>query len=132
MKRRRGQSSMEFLAMLVFLMIALVTVSYSILFKSTAIIDTQREMEANRLLKNAADKINTAFIEGDGFSINVTLPYRIYEEDYYIETSGNQIRITAFNKTYDRFMVTGNITGSFQGGLNRLENINGVVAISQP
>lgn len=128
---RKAQTSVEFLIIFVFLLTALATMSYISFQKSNDILENQKALEAEKTLRTISDKINIVFIEGYGFSMNVTLPQKVYAEDYTFELYENRLTINIFNASYRRLLATENITGLPQPGINVLENVNGVVVITQ-
>jgi hypothetical protein len=91
---------------------------------------SQIDMEAFDVLDKAAGKINTVWIQGDGFSTNVTLPEKIGVLDYSVRVHSNYVIISTEYKNYTRSLLTPNVTGSLQKGSNFIENIKGNVTIS--
>ena len=78
-----------------------------------------------------ANLINTAYIEGDGFSMNLTIPQKIIRKDYLINVSSNEVIIRLEGKTYVRTLLTNNVTGEFIKGKNRVMNYNGQIRITE-
>ena len=129
-KKSKAQTSMEFLAIFIFLLLILVAMSYVSFYKSIDILESRKYFESNNLLKKTADKINIVFIEGSGFSMNTTLPLSVYGQNYTFDIVGNVLKLNVFNRTYDKLLVTENIIGVPHQGLNVLENIENVIVIT--
>ncbi|MBI4020335.1 MAG: hypothetical protein HY367_03300 [Candidatus Aenigmarchaeota archaeon] len=130
MKPRSGQAAVEFLALFIIVLAGLAVASAVSLQKTQAIYQAQTGIEAGKLLTSVSTKINSAFIEGDGFSINMTLPQDIFTYDYSIALDTNHVIITVANNSYFRDLLTENITGTLGKGANTITNVNGEIVIN--
>ena len=126
----RAQVAIEFI--IIFGMFLAATIIISIAVRNN-IADEERtyiEFEASRIIDLAAGRINTAYIEGNGFSINLVMPEKLGLYDYTLQFDGNMIWLHALNVSYSRKLLTPNITGTLASGENKISNVNGIIVIS--
>jgi uncharacterized protein (UPF0333 family) len=128
---RRGQVSLEFMLLFILFLVAITTALMVSINRSHSISQAQIDLSSNRVLSDAADRINTAFLEGDGFSIKVTLPEKIMRMDYTIEVKSNEVLLRLDGKTYVTYLLTNNVTGSFVKGTNAVTNQKGEILITE-
>ena len=129
---RKAQSSVEFLLIFIFLLIALLVMSLITFQKSSNILSEQKDYEANEFLREVADKINMVFIEGDGFCMNITLPDTVLEYEYSFLLEGNKLRLSVFGKVYEKPLATKDVVGINNlnsKGMHKLQNKGGTVLI---
>jgi len=91
---------------------------------------TYIEFEASRIIDLASGRINTAYLEGSGFSINLVIPEKLGLYNYTLQLDGNMIWLHALNVSYSRKLLTPNITGTLAAGENKISNVNGTIVIS--
>ncbi len=120
---------MEFMILFILFLVAIATALTVSINRSHTISQAQIDLESRGVLNAAADRINTAYLEGDGFSINITLPERIMRMDYTIDVSSNEVILRLDGKTYIAYLLTNNVTGSFAKGTNTITNSNGEIII---
>jgi uncharacterized protein (UPF0333 family) len=130
-RSRKAQLSMEFLVLFIIFLIAVSIALVSSINRSKAIMQAQIDLETERAISNLADKINTAYIEGDGFYMNLTLPARIYRINYTIVVNANQVILNLDNTSYVKQLLTDNITGQPAKGINTVYNIGGEIFIEE-
>ncbi len=127
----KGQGAVEFILIfvifLLFLAVALVMSFGTIRDVRHSQVDT----EARNLLNKMSSKIDTTWMEGEGFSTNLTLPNRILSFDYSVNISSNELILCISNETYSKYLVTKNILGVLKKGVNMLKNEGNVVVIVQ-
>ena len=117
-----AQSSMEFMILFTLFLIIL-AVSLVISWQNiTTITQSRLELETTKIIEDVSNRLNTAFLEGDGFFINVTIPEKILEWNYSISIYSNHLLLDLRNTTYSRILLTKNITGSLGKGINQVEN----------
>lgn len=129
-RRLRAQSSIEFILIFGLLLLILsigTTVAWVRIF---GVSQAQKNLEISKILDEASNKINLAFLEGNGFSINLTMPKKIHSQDYTIDIYSNNVVIYFANATYSKHLLTENITGIPKKGTSIIANINGEVVIS--
>jgi hypothetical protein len=128
---RKAQASMEFMILFVLFLVAVSVAMVVSVQRSQIISQAQIDLESNKVLREVADRINIAYLEGDGFSINVTLPERILRLDYTINISSNEVILRLDGSTYVRYLLTNNVTGDAVKGTNRILNRHGEILITE-
>jgi hypothetical protein len=126
----KGQISTEFMLLFMFFVGML---AFAMVYVIQNIQDTSAStlrIEADNTLFMVKSKLETAFLEGDGFSTNFTLPQRIMGFDYSVNISSGFLFIGINNDTYSSPLITKDITGVPRKGENMLRNINGRLVIS--
>jgi CDP-diglyceride synthetase len=94
-------------------------------------IETMRfNLESSEIINLASNAINTAYLEGDGYMQNLTLPDNILDLQYSIFISSNIITINHSLGTLSGKLLTENIIGNLIPGTNTIENRNNVIFIN--
>jgi len=122
---------MEFMILFVLFLVAVGFALVVSVHRSQAISQAQVDMESDKTLRNVADRINTAYLEGDGFSMDVTIPERILRMEYTINISSNEVVLRLDGGTHVRYLLTDNVTGEIVKGTNRILNQNGEIIITE-
>lgn len=99
--------------------------------RSQVISNAHMDLESRAVLSRVADTINIAYIEGDGFSMDVSLPERILRLDYTVEIHSNEVILRTDGRTYIRQILTSNVTGTPSRGINRVMNQEGEIRITE-
>jgi hypothetical protein len=129
-QERKAQSAIEFMLVFVFLMAILAiatTISWIRIYGAG---QAQKDLEISKVLNDVTNKVNIAYLEGHGFTINATLPEEIMKNDYEMGIEGTYLVITFDNKTYLKSMLTRNIVGNLRKGSNVITNDNSVIKIT--
>ena len=129
-RSKEGQASIEFVILFILFLVAITFAMVVSINRSHVISNAQQDLEVNRVLGSMTSKINIAYLEGDGFSMNVTLPDRILREDYTVEVSSNEVVVRFLTRTYVEYILTTNVTGTFSKGTNTIANRNGTIEIT--
>ena len=122
---------MEFMILFMLFLLAVSVAMVVSVQRSQIISQAQVDLESNRVLREVDDRINIAYIEGDGFSINVTLPEQILRLGYTINISSNEVILRVDGSTYVRYLLTNNVTGDVVKGTNRILNRQGEILITE-
>lgn len=130
MMDKKGQSSIEFMIFFIIFMVAIVASLFVSVERSHNLIGQRLALESTKLMNDVSNKINTAYLEGNGFQINLTVPTKIYGRNFTIGVYSNLIRIELEEQTYFKTILTDNITGNLDHGINLIRNIKGVILIS--
>jgi len=127
---KKAQISLEFMFIFALFLAALTVVAVSVMQSSQSVFDSRLGLEAENEISLAKSKLDTAFLEGSGFSTNLTLPQKIMGLDYSVAIADGFILVEVSNQTYSATLLARNITGSLRKGENRLANINQEIVIS--
>jgi len=126
----KAQVSIEFMLLFIFFLgimaVVMVYVMQSIENTSASTVS----LETQQRLSFIKSKIETAFLEGDGFSTNFTLPLQIMNLNYSVGIDSGFVLIEINNMTYSSPLITKDITGAPRKGENLLRNVNGRLVIS--
>jgi hypothetical protein len=127
---RKGQVTVEFVLILMVLLLAL-NVAAVVSYEKTEEIGKHKvNFESRRILDDTAGKINTAWLEGDGFESTLDLPQDLMGLDYSLEIRSNLLILYCENQTYSKYLLTQNVTGIPGPGQNSLKNLEGEVVIA--
>jgi hypothetical protein len=127
----RGQSAFEFMFIFGIFLAALILGTWISWSKVAEVNLYQKNLEIDDLLRTVAEKVDTAWIEGKGFSTNVTIPHKVAGTDYTLNFSSNFIYITIGEEHCMKTIITQNLTGNFAvGGANTLTNMGTYIEIS--
>ena len=100
---------MEFMILFILFLVAVAFALVVSIHRSHQISQAQLDLESKKVLSGVADRINTAYLEGDGFSIAVTLPERILRMNYTINISNNEVILKVDGNGYIRYLLTDNV-----------------------
>ena len=126
----KAQAAVEFMIIFGAFLVALTLVAIAAWNNIVNINESTIDFEANRILNLIRDRINTAYLEGHGFSIGLVIPEKIGVYDYTLDIEENSLWLTINEFSYSSRLLTSNITGNLQGGENKIENVNGGIVIS--
>jgi hypothetical protein len=121
---------MEFMILFILFLVAVGIALAVSVNRSNVISRAQIDLESQRVLMDVSDRINTVYLEGDGFSINVTLPDSILMMDYTVEISSNQAVLRIDGTTFVRNLLTDNISGAVSKGTSTFLNQDGQIIIT--
>jgi hypothetical protein len=130
-RRCKAQSAFEFMFIFGALLGALITGFWFSWSKSMEAKRFSTELQVDELLNAVSEKINTAWLEGRGFSTNLTIPFTVSDREYSLNLSSNYIYLTLGDTVYMKPLITQNVTGSFtMGAVNGLTNMGDYILIS--
>lgn len=92
-------------------------------------LEERKRAEANRISSDIVDAINTAVIEGDGFSITFTTPPDILGTNYTLNIDDGALLVEWSNHTLSKTILTKNVYGTLKKGTNTVRNENGQIFI---
>jgi hypothetical protein len=122
---------MEFIVIFIIFLVALTIALGVSVSRSGEIARAQRDMEAFRVAGILANRINTVHLEGSGFSMNCTLPDKVFGMNYSISVYSNQVVLVVGGNTHIKTLLTSNVSGSPVKGINIITNIDGGIVISE-
>jgi CheY-specific phosphatase CheX len=130
MKLVNGQVAIEFMVIFAIFLVA-VTISLFFVWENTSRMNRATLESETRVVANAiAGKLDTVYLEGDGFSTNLTVPQLISGMNYTLELTAGTVWVTLENRSYGRVVLPSNISGTLRKGVNVLRNSNGMIVIS--
>jgi hypothetical protein len=129
-RKRKAQVSVEFMLLFIFFIGLLALAMVYAMQNLQGVYSSTMGLEAGKVLSSVKSKLDTAFLEGDGFSTNFTLPQQIMSVDYSVNISSGFLLIEVANATYSNPLITKDITGTPRKGENALKNVNGRLVIS--
>ena len=126
----KAQASLEFMFIFMLFVAALTIVAVYVSQGTQSVFSSRLDLEAEGVMSLVKGKLDTAYLEGSGFSTNLTLPQEIIGFDYSVNVTNGFVLIEINNQTYSKALLSRNITGFLRKGENRLENINQEIVIS--
>lgn len=126
----KAQISLEVLTYLIIMVVILGVVIYVALDKTSAIHDEKINTNARSVLKLVAIEINTAVSIGSGYENTFRIPEYLYgRTDYTITLDPDYQRIyISWSDGFDIVpILTSNITGAVNKGLNSIKNEDGLI-----
>ncbi|MFB6294174.1 MAG: hypothetical protein ABEI97_00280 [Candidatus Nanohaloarchaea archaeon] len=132
-RRSRGQSSLEFIVMLI--LVLLVFTSFVTLFsgKHVDALERERRRIALSVADRAAFELDLALVEGEGYSRTFELRESIGVQDYNITVNGTTVLLEyGDGDSVLSSTAADNVTGSIDPGTNTVANDGGVITVTQP
>jgi hypothetical protein len=127
---KKAQVSIEFMILFIFFLGLLAFAIISVMQSVQDVSASSVGLEAQKELSVLRSKLDTAFLEGDGFSTNFTLPQKIIGLDYSMNVSSGFALIQVNNLTYSTPIISRNVSGYPRKGENALRNSGGNLVIS--
>ena len=128
----KAQVTIEFIMIIAVIMLVMASVTVMTSNNIRHLDRMSISMEAEKMLDTTASKINTAFLEGSGFSMTMEMPHKVVNRDYTVMVSGNYLLLTIEETSFEKPLLTNNVTqGYIQPGFNAVQNKNGGVVITQ-
>ena len=135
MVKKYGQASMEYILVMGIVMLIFMVVLMVIYEKNSEIVQTKIFLEAKVVTNSIATNINTISVQGDGYYKYFTIPEKLYgETDYNITLYINSVELRwgdspDYYYTWSKSLITANVNGSVNKGLNKVINCDGTVYI---
>jgi len=130
-RRFKAQSAFEFIFIFGILLSVLTLGMWVSLNKTREVNRYQVKLEVDYVLTTVAEKINTVWLEGEGFSTNVTIPETVTGKVYTLNMTSNYIILTLETNEYVKPIIMQNLTGNFTiGAVNNLYNRGDYIEIS--
>ncbi|UCD03065.1 MAG: hypothetical protein JSV63_00300 [Candidatus Aenigmatarchaeota archaeon] len=126
----KAQGAFEFIFIFGLFLVAVSFAAFVSMAKTAEINAYERQLEVEDLLITVTEKINTVWIEGRGFSTNLTLPEKLTGTVYEINVTSNFVILKVRDEWYTRALITKNVSGTLQIGNNNLRHNGSVVVIS--
>jgi hypothetical protein len=122
---------MEFMVLFTLFLVVAGIALYASIDRTRDITDAKIGVEASSLVSRITTTVNSVYLQGDGFSTSMVLPYKIVSLDYNTSFQSNQLLLTAAGKLYTGYVLTGNVTGNLTSGTNTIRNSGGWVMINE-
>ncbi len=130
-RNRRAQAALELFAITIIFVAVLSVMSgiYQNEFSATS-----RRVQILALRQTVDDvslSVNSAVLQGDGYSANLSLPYKIGASDFYVNVTDGVVTATVTENglsAASRIMAK-NVTGAFRSGQNMVRNSGGVIYV---
>jgi len=126
----KAQVSIEFMLLFIFFIGIMAVVMVYVMQSMENTSASTVSLETQETLSFLKSRFDTAFLEGDGFSTNFTLPQQIMSQNYSVGIDAGFLLIEINNMTYSSPLITKDITGLPRKGDNLLKNVNGRLVIS--
>ena len=129
-KARNGQSSIEFLILVVsvlfFFVIFLLAVQTNISDK----IKDKYYLEIRETALTVQDEINLALDSSDGYLREFNLPDKIINKDYIISLTSGFVYVRTNDEEFAIALSVGSVTGEIQKGVNFIRKTSGKVYLN--
>ncbi len=130
-RRYKLQTAFEFIFIVGMLLAAVIMGTWYSWSRTTDVENSENDMIVGEFLSSVAEKINTAWLEGEGYSTNVTMPMTIAGQPYEINITENYLVVKFLDQERMDVLITNNITGNFTiGAPNRLTNRKSFIEIT--
>lgn len=127
---KKAQLAVEFMIIFSVFLIAIILILLAVWNNIANAEKSSIDFEADRILNLASGRINTAYLEGQGFSIGLAIPEKIGVYNYTLQFEGSTLWLYASQISYSSKLLTQNITGILAKGKNTIKNVNGVIVIT--
>lgn len=127
-----GQSSLEFIVMITLLMMIFAAFVSVFVDKQVSAVEKERETIATTVADSVGFELDRALVEGEGYSRKVDLVSTIRGEDYNITLSNGTVIVDYRGRSVRGYTAAENVSGSFEPGMNRVENRGYDIHVSQP
>lgn len=125
----RGQTSLEFMAMLILVMLVFTAFYTSFASNQTAARQQQETLMAERIANDAVFEIQMALIQGDGYRRNFTLPHAIHGNAYTVNVTDGAFIVQWNDRNLYKDVPITSINGTFSPAENRIRNADGEVYV---
>jgi hypothetical protein len=129
-EKLEAQASVEFMFIFVFFMAVLVVIMAAVLQNTQGVYSSTLDLQAEGALSMVKSKLDTAFLEGSGFSTNFTLPDSLMSYDYSVNITSKFLTLEVANQTYSKTLLTNSTVGIPRKGENSVRNEDGRIVIS--
>lgn len=125
----KSQASLEFLGVLSLALLVFGALFVFILNQRSTIEAHNAFLGIKKIAKEASNVINVASLEGDGYSIKLSVPYYINKVDYNLTIINGSVKAEQGENIYESALFVEEVTGSLEKGDNTIKNVKGVIQI---
>lgn len=127
----KAQSAFEFMFIFGIFIAAVILGIWFSWTKTTDISMEMEKLEAEGVLNLVSGKIDTVWLEGQGFRTNVTIPMKILNQNYTLNVTSNYLMLNFTGTIYIKPLITSNITGNLTAGkINMVTNLGEYIQIT--
>lgn len=124
------QTSLEFMIVFMVLLAAMGVFLGFNFQKSREFFFLNEDLNADALLQKIKIKLDSVFLEGNGFVTSLYLPADVSGANYSVIVSKNFVTIISTSSAHTKPLLTSNVTGTLRAGKNTLTNVLGGIVIS--
>lgn len=122
-RRYKAQIAFEYMFIFGIFMVAVIIGATFAWSKSLEVDNYRRQLEVDGLLMRVSNKIDTVWLEGEGFRSNITIPATVANHEFTLNVTYNYLLLTSMGQDFTKPIITTNVTGNFSlGNLNTLTN----------
>ena len=122
-RRYKAQIAFEYMFIFAIFMAAMIIGTSFAWSKSLEVENYRMRLEVDGLLIRVSNKIDTVWLEGEGFRSNITIPATVANYEFTLNATSNYLLLTVMDQDFTKPILTTNVTGNFSlGGLNTLTN----------
>ncbi len=129
---RRGQTSLEFLAMFTLAMLLFASFYAFFAQRQAATVQVEQARTAEAVADRVGFELDLALAEGGGFSRTVTLRPAVGGTPYTVSVAGGTVTLMYGDRTVTADTAVRSITGTVQPGTNTIHNQQGRINVTQP
>ncbi len=126
---KKGQASLEFVVMFVFIMVFFAVTLSSIMDHRSFLQSHQESVEGVRIADRIGYELDMVLAKGDGFYRNFRIPETVDGHEYSVEIIGGEIVVRWRGRTVFSSTSAQTVNGSITGGENFLRNNEGVIEV---
>ena len=122
-RRYKAQIAFEYMFIFGIFMVAIIIGATFAWSKSLEVENYMTRLEVDGLLIRVSNKIDTVWLEGEGFRSNITIPATVANYEFTLNVTQNYLLLTVMDQDFTKPILTTNVTGNFSlGNLNTLTN----------
>ncbi len=129
---RRGQSSLEFIAMVGLALVLFAGFFTFFAGRQATAVAIENQRLAVSTAEEVAFELDLALTQGDGFSRVFDLPADVAGEEYTVSLAGDRVRVRYKDRDILAYTAAEDVNGDIQPGTNKVENRGGVLYVTQP
>ncbi len=128
--KKCAQAAVEFMIFFGVLLVIMIAVTYNS-HMTVNQINIQKSVEnIHDEIESIKNRIDMVYLSGSGFSANMSIPEMIAGKDYGINITNGFLVINISGNIRTERLMTNNITGTIEKGVNTISNVNNELVIS--
>lgn len=126
---RSGQTSLEFMAMLIFVMLVFTTFYTVFADRQMEVRQQQESLMAEQITNDVVFEIQMALVQGDGYARTFTVPEELLGNEYSMDVVNKTLILSWDDRNMYQDAIVDTVTGEFAPGENRIENVEGDIRV---